>query len=100
VLYIDEIDKTVSKLAAVQFLITFQYRLGQRCSHVGALLLTLQDVNTNGPDSLACTSKLCNWTVPRGRLSEPLPFNKLQQETATGIIKILMYIVTEKSTVR
>jgi hypothetical protein len=62
---------------------TFHFSLGQRCSHVGALLFTLQDVKARGIDSLACTSNLCKWTVPKARSSLPLmPLSDLCRETA------------------
>jgi len=49
---------------------TFFSRIDGRCSHVGALLLTLQDLKLKGmPQSQ--TSTLCTWNVSKAHRTAP-----------------------------
>jgi hypothetical protein len=54
--------------------------LGQRCSHVGALLFILHDITTMGLAAVPCTSKLCTWSKPRSVAIEPQPLRLMSFE--------------------
>ena len=43
----------------------FLFRIDGRCSHIGALLLTLQDCKLKGTIHRSRTSELCTWNVPK-----------------------------------
>ena len=53
-------DSTVPKI--VQILIDqYFYRMGESCSHVGALLFKVEAAVRLGYTSVACTSQPCKW---------------------------------------
>ena len=56
--------------------------MGEACSHVAALLFYLEDFirkrESNILNGESCTSRLCQWNVPRKRKVEPKPVNEIK----------------------
>lgn len=50
--------------------------LAQTCSHIGSLLFALKNGKIDKKDNISCTSKLCEWNVPRQNV-KPTPMRTL-----------------------